>query len=157
MGGKAKPKKHTAGELAAKAKAANESVGGGKAGIAERDNKTKLTTECLEPGCLGVKITSLTVCKTHWSNKHCTCRRAPDPETGFCECFPREKYEPLFNVEKVAVKTHHNQAATLASNKNASKAVRDKLKAQQAAAAVMDASRNQKKEFTAKAQGPRTL
>ena len=34
MGGKAKPKKHTAAELAAKAKAATESVGGGKAGIA---------------------------------------------------------------------------------------------------------------------------
>ena len=29
MGGKAKPKKHTAAELAAKAKAATESVGGG--------------------------------------------------------------------------------------------------------------------------------
>ena len=87
MGGKAKPKKHTAAELAAKAKAANESVGGGKAGIQERDKNAKLTTECLEPGCQGVKLTSMTVCKTHWSNKHCTCRRAPDPETGYCECF----------------------------------------------------------------------
>ena len=60
--GKAKPKKHTAAELAAKAKAANESVGGGKAGIAERDKNAKLTTECLEPGCAGTKLTSLTVC-----------------------------------------------------------------------------------------------
>lgn len=85
QGGKAKPKKHTAAELAAKAKAANESVGGGKAGIAERDNKANLKTECLEPGCQGIKLTSLTVCKTHWSNKHCTCRREP------CECFPAEK------------------------------------------------------------------
>lgn len=159
MGGKAKPKKHTAAELAAKAKAANESVGGGKAGIAERDKNAKLQTECLEPGCAGVKITSLTVCKTHWSNKHCTCRRAPDPTTGCCECFPREKYEPLFEKVKSAVQTHHNQAATLSSNKNASKAVRDKLKAQQAAAAVIDAQKQaqQKKEFTGKAAGPSTL
>ena len=138
QGGKAKPTKHTAAELAAKAKAANESVGGGKAGIAERDSKANLKTECLEPGCVGIKLTSLTVCKTHWSNKHCTCRRAPDPATGCCECFPKEKYEPLFQkaVEKVA--THHNQAATNSSNKNASKSVRDKLKAQQAAAAAVD-------------------
>ena len=93
MGGKAKPKKHTAAELAAKAKAANESVGGGKDGIAERDKKANLTTECLEAGCQGVKLTSLTVCKTHWSNKHCTCRRAPNPETGCCECFPLDKCE----------------------------------------------------------------
>ena len=157
MGGKAKPKKHTAAELAAKAKAATESVGGGSAGIAERDKKAALTTECLEPGCQGVKITSLTVCKTHWGQKHCTCRRAPDPETGCCECFPREKYEPLFMKTKEVVKTHHNQAATLASNKNASKSVRDKLKAQQAAAAIIDASRNNQKTFTAKAGGPNTL
>ena len=66
-------------------------MGGGKAGIAERDSKANLKLECLEPGCAGVKITSLTVMKTHWGNKHCTCRRAPDPETGCCECFPREK------------------------------------------------------------------
>lgn len=156
MGGKAKPKKHTAAELAAKAKAANESVGGGTAGMAERDKKAGLKTECLEPGCAGTKISSLTVCKTHWSNKHCTCRRAPNPETGCCECFPMDKYAPLFTQTKEAVKTHHNQAATLASNKNASKAVRDKLKAQQAAAAIVDAQKqaSQAKQFTAKAQGP---
>merc|ERR1711934_247271 len=108
-------------------------------------------------GCQGIKITSLTVMKTHWGQKHCTCRRAPDPETACCECFPKEKYEPLFcrSVEKVS--THHNQAATLTSNKNASKAVRDKLKAQQAAAAIIDASRQQQKTFTAKASGPNTL
>ena len=157
MGGKAKPKKHTAAELAAKAKAATESVGGGSAGMAERDKKAGLTTECLEPGCQGVKITSLTVCKTHWGQKHCTCRRAPDPETGCCECFPNDKYEPLFQKSKEVVKTHHNQAATLASNKNASKSVRDKLKAQQAAAAIIDASRQNQKTFTAKATGPNTL
>ena len=157
MGGKAKPKKHTAAELKAKEKAANESVGGGTAGMAERDKTAKLTTECLEPGCQGVKLTSLTVCKTHWSNKHCTCRRAPNPETGYCECFPVEKYEALFQKAVSCVKTHHNQAATLASNKNASKSVRDKLKAQQAAAAIVDASRNQAKQFTAKAAGPNTL
>ena len=99
------------------------------------------------------------MCKTHWSQKHCTCRRAPDPETGCCECFPREKYEPLFIKEMVVVKTHHNQAATNSSNKNASKSVRDKLKAQQAAAAVVDAAKQaqQKKAFTAKASGPNTL
>ena len=127
MGGKAKPKKHTAAELAAKAKEATVSKGGGKAGIAERDISANLKTECLEPGCQGVKLSSMTVCKTHWSNKHCTCRRAPDPETGYCECFPVEKYEPLFAKSTEKVKTHHNQAATLASNKNASKSVRDKL------------------------------
>ena len=90
------------------------------------------------------------VCKTHWQNKHCTCRRAD------CECFPAATYEPFFQkAEKVC--THHNQTATLASNKNASKAVRDKLKAQQAAAAIIDASRNNQKTFTAKAGGPNTL
>ena len=151
MGGKAKPKKHTAAELAAKDKAANTSVGGGKAGIAERDAKANLTKECLEPGCAGIKITSLTVMKTHWSNKHCTCRREP------CECFPADKYEPMFERKVESTHTHHNQAATLASNKNASKAVRDKLKAQQAAAAVMDAARQGQKQFTQKAAGPSTL
>jgi len=105
MGGKAKPKKHTAAELAAKAKAATESVGGGKAGIAERDKNAKLTTECLEPGCAGTKLASLTVCKTHWSNKHCTCRMTME----LCTCFPAEKYEPLFQAPKEKVATHHNQ------------------------------------------------
>ena len=153
MGGKAKPKKHTAAELAAKAKAATESVGGGKAGIAERDKTANLKTECLEAGCAGVKLSSLTVAKTHWSNKHCTCRREP------CQCFPADKYEPLFAKPTDTVKTHHNQAATLSSNKNASKSVRDKLKAQQAAAAAVDAARqaSQTKSFTAKAGGPNTL
>ena len=183
MGGKAKPKKHTAAELAAKAKAATESVGGGKAGIAERDKTANLKTECLEPGCAGIKLASMTVCRTHWSTKHCTCRMTIE----MCTCFPKEKYEPLFCkvVERVA--THHNQvssrnplcalapdllrrplsprchsrpalqAATLSSNKNASKAVRDKLKAQQAAAAIVDAARTSSKQFTAKAAGPTTL
>jgi len=151
MGGKAKPKKHTAAELAAKDKAANTSIGGGTAGMAERDKKAGLTKECLEPGCAGIKVSSLTVMKTHWGTKHCTCRREP------CECFPADKYEPMFAKAEVKVATHHNQAATLASNKNASKSVRDKLKAQQAAAAICDASRVQKKEFTGKAAGPSTL
>ena len=153
MGGKAKPKKHTTAELNAKAKAATQSVGGGGAGMAERDIKAKLTTECLEPGCAGVKLASLTVCKTHWSNKHCTCNRAQ------CECFPAEKYEPLFAKPKECVKTHHNQLATLKSDKNASKAVRDKLKEKQAAAAasICDESRKKANTFTAKAAGPSTL
>jgi len=153
MGGKAKPKKHTAAELAAKAKAATESVGGGKAGIAERDKTSKLTTECLEAGCGGVKLASLTVCKTHWSNKHCTCKMTVE----LCTCFPKDKYEPLYCKPAEKVATHHNQAATLASNKNASKAVRDKLKAQQAAAAIVDAAKQNHKTFTAKASGPNTL
>ncbi len=151
MGGKAKPKKHTAAELAAKDKAANTSVGGGTAGMAERDKKANLTKECMEPGCQGVKIASLTVMRTHWSTKHCTCRREP------CECFPADRYEPLFEKKCEAVQTHHNQAATLKSDKNASKSVRDKLKAQQAAAAIIDAQRQGKKEFTTKAAGPSTL
>ena len=153
MGGKAKPTKHTTAEIKAKEKAATVSVGGGKGGVAERDSKANLKTECLEPGCAGVKLASLTVCKTHWSNKHCTCRRAE------CECFPAEKYELLFKKPEVQAKTHHNQLATNASNKNASKAVRDKLKAQQAAAAaaICDTSRQQGKKFTAKAQGPGTI
>ena len=91
------------------------------------------------------------VCKTHWSNKHCTCRRAD------CECFPAATYEPFFaKSEKVC--THHNQTATLASNKNASKSVRDKLKAQQmaAAAAICDDSRRKTHAFTAKQGGPST-
>jgi len=152
-----KPKKHTAAELAAKADAATTSRGGGAAGIAERDKTKNLTTECMEPGCAGVKLASLKVCKTHWGTKHCTCRRAPDPETGACECFPLEKYEPLYHVSKSSVQTHHNQAATLSSNKNASKSVRDKLKAQQAAAKICDESRREAKTFTAKNGGPNTL
>lgn len=153
MGGKAKPKKHTAAELAAKADAALVSRGGGKAGMAERDTKSNLKTECLEAGCAGVKLASLTVCKTHWSTKHCTCRRAE------CECFPKEKYEALYAKPAEAVRTHHNQASTLASNKNASKSVRDKLKVQQAAAAIIDAQKQSKqtKLCTAKAGGPNTL
>merc|ERR1712196_293649 len=125
------------------------SVGGGSAGIAERDNKANIKgAECQEPGCVGVKLSSLTVCKTHWSNKHCTCRRAPDPETGCCECFPREKYEPLYAKVQEKVMTHHNQAATQSSNKNASKSVRDKVKAAQAAAAIVDASKKNELKFT---------
>ena len=157
MGGKAKPKKHTAAELAAKADAANTSRGGGAAGIAERDKTKNLNTECMEAGCAGVKLASLKVCKTHWSTKHCTCRRAPNPETGACECFPLDKYEPLFQKAKDVVQTHHNQAATLASNKNASKSVRDKLKAQQAAAKICDEGRRNVKTFTAVNAGPNTL
>lgn len=91
------------------------------------------------------------VCKTHWSNKHCTCRRAD------CECFPTATYEPFFaKSEKVC--THHNQMSTIASNKNASKSVRDKLKAQQAAAAaaICDESRKKTNNFTAKNGGPST-
>ena len=154
MGGKAKPTKHTTAELNAKAKAATQSVGGGSAGIAERDSKANIKgAECQEPGCVGVKLASLTVCKTHWSNKHCTCRRAD------CECFPADTYEPMFAKKADVVKTHHNQMATNASNKNASKAVRDKLKEKQAAAAaaICDESRRKQSQFTAKAKGPSTL
>ena len=62
MGGKAKPTKHTAAELKAKDKAATQSVAGGKAGIAERSAKTNIKgVECLEAGCAGLKLTSLTV------------------------------------------------------------------------------------------------
>ena len=56
MGGKAKPKKHTAAELAAKVKAATTSVGGGGAGIADRDKTQKIKAECPMPGCGGVKV-----------------------------------------------------------------------------------------------------
>ena len=152
MGGKAKPTKHTSAELKAREKVATQSRGGGGAGIEERSAKTNIKgAPCQEPGCCGLMLTSLTVCKTHWSNKHCTCRRAD------CECFPAATYEPFFaKSEKVC--THHNQTATLASNKNASKSVRDKLKAQQiaAAAAICDDSRRKTHAFTAKQGGPST-
>eukprot|EP00320_Phaeocystis_rex_P020082 CAMPEP_0119055970 /NCGR_PEP_ID=MMETSP1178-20130426/692_1 /TAXON_ID=33656 /ORGANISM="unid sp, Strain CCMP2000" /LENGTH=154 /DNA_ID=CAMNT_0007036641 /DNA_START=30 /DNA_END=494 /DNA_ORIENTATION=+ len=154
MGGKAKPTKHTSAELKAKEKAATQSVAGGKAGIAERSAKTNIKgAQCQEPGCAGLILTSLTVCKTHWSNKHCTCRRAD------CECFPASTYEPMFVKPAEKVQTHHNQTATLTSNKNASKAVRDKLKAQQAAAAaaICDESRKKTHTFTAKAGGPSSI
>ena len=57
-----------------------------------------------------------------------------------------------------SVDRERNQTATLASNKNASKAVRDKLKAQQAAAAaaICDESRRKTNTFTAKNSGPST-
>jgi len=51
------------------------------------------------------------------------------------------------------------QAATLKSDKNASKSVRDKLKAQQAAAAIIDEEKRHKMTptFTAAKGGPKTL
>lgn len=59
---------------------------------------------------------------------------------------------------------HHShavllQAATLKSDKNASKSVRDKLKAQQAAAAIIDEQKRHKMTptFTAAKGGPKTL
>ena len=152
MGGKAKPTKHTAADLKAREKVATQSRGGGEAGKAERSAKTNIKgATCQEAGCAGLILSSLTVCKTHWSNKHCTCRRAD------CECFPTATYEPFFaKSEKVC--THHNQMSTIASNKNASKSVRDKLKAQQAAAAaaICDESRKKTNNFTAKNGGPST-
>ena len=52
---------------------------------------------------------------------------------------------------------HHNQAATQKSNKNASKAVRDKVKEQQAAGRVVDESRKKEYKHTGASKGPKTL
>jgi conjugal transfer/entry exclusion protein len=51
------------------------------------------------------------------------------------------------------------QASTLKSDKNASKSVRDKLKAMQAAAAICDEQKRQKmtSNFNAAKNGPKTL
>ncbi|KAK1351739.1 protein METHYLENE BLUE SENSITIVITY 1-like [Apium graveolens] len=70
MTGKAKPKKHTAKELAAKLDAATTNRGGGKAGIADRTGSTKgghAKYEC--PHC---KITAPDVksMQIHHDSKH---------------------------------------------------------------------------------------
>ncbi|CAH9111338.1 unnamed protein product [Cuscuta europaea] len=70
MTGKAKPKKHTAKEIAAKADAALTNRGGGLAGLADRTGKTKgghARFEC--PHCR-ITVPSLTTMKDHHDAKH---------------------------------------------------------------------------------------
>uniref|UniRef100_A0A7S4FD54 C2H2-type domain-containing protein n=1 Tax=Chrysotila carterae TaxID=13221 RepID=A0A7S4FD54_CHRCT len=138
MGGKAKPKKHTAAELQAKADA-HKPRGGGAAGMEERKITIKFTCEICK-----AQMPSITNLRTHYEAKH--------PK----ETFPEDQYASK-EVKKEAVKVHHNQAATLASNKNASKAVRDKVKEMQKGAAPVDETRRKVYAHTAAAKGPSTL
>jgi hypothetical protein len=66
---KAKPTKHTAAEIAAKAKAANTNMGGGEAGMKDRlggaaGHSKFLCNHCKTP------LTSLTQAKQHHESKH---------------------------------------------------------------------------------------
>uniref|UniRef100_A0A7S0LT82 C2H2-type domain-containing protein n=1 Tax=Coccolithus braarudii TaxID=221442 RepID=A0A7S0LT82_9EUKA len=138
MGGKAKPKKHTAAELNAKA-AAHKPQGGGSAGMAERTIKIKFTCEVCK-----AQMPSITNLRVHYEAKH--------PK----DAFPEEQYcQQVETKEKVAV--HHNQMATIKSNKNASKSVRDKVKAIQQEAAVVDEAKRKVYTHTAAGRGPSTL
>ena len=87
---------------------------------------------------------SLTNLRAHYESKH--------PK----EVFPEATYAAQ-DVKKEVVQVHHNQAATQKSNKNASKAVRDKVKEQQAAGRVVDESRKKEYKHTGASKGPKTL
>ena len=71
------------------------------------------------------------------------------------EAFPEEEYAKQ-DVKKETVHVHHNQAALQKSNKNASRSVRDKVKEQNKAGAVVDEGRKKEYSHTGKG-GPSTL
>lgn len=68
MGGKAKPTKHTAAEIAAKVKAATQNKGGGKAGLADRKGgavgHSKFKCVC------GVAAPDIKTMQAHHESKH---------------------------------------------------------------------------------------
>ncbi|CAH9108705.1 unnamed protein product [Cuscuta epithymum] len=70
MTGKAKPKKHTAKEIAAKADAALTNRGGGLAGLADRTGKTKGGHAKFECPLCRITAPSLANMKTHHESRH---------------------------------------------------------------------------------------
>lgn len=66
MGGKAKPTKHTAAEMKAKAHAATTNMGGGKAGLQDRKGGAVGHAKYMCPICktAAPSLTSMQVCRT---------------------------------------------------------------------------------------------
>jgi len=69
MAGKAKPKKHTAKEIAGKVAAATQNKGGGKAGLADRKGGAAGHAKFKCPQC-GVQSPSIKSAEMHWDSKH---------------------------------------------------------------------------------------
>ena len=69
MAGKAKPKKHTAKEIAGKVAAATQNKGGGKAGVADRKGGAAGHAKFKCPQC-GVQSPSIKSAEMHWDSKH---------------------------------------------------------------------------------------
>ena len=69
MGGKAKPTKHTAKEIAGKVAAATQNKGGGKAGLADRKGGAAGHAKFKCPSC-GIQSPSLKSAEMHWDSKH---------------------------------------------------------------------------------------
>jgi hypothetical protein len=69
MGGKAKPTKHTAKEIAKKVGEATTNKGGGKAGLADRKGGAAGHAKFKCPSC-GVQSPSIKSAEMHWDSKH---------------------------------------------------------------------------------------
>ena len=69
MAGKAKPKKHTAKEIAGKVAAATTNKGGGKAGLADRLGGAAGHAKFKCPSC-GIQSPSIKSAEMHWDSKH---------------------------------------------------------------------------------------
>jgi hypothetical protein len=69
MGGKAKPTKHSAREIASKVAAATQNKGGGKAGLADRKGGAAGHAKFKCPSC-GVQSPSIKSAEMHWDSKH---------------------------------------------------------------------------------------
>ena len=121
MGGKAKPKKHTAKEMAKKAKNANMNKGGGKAGAADRKGGKAGHAKLKCPVCMQ-QAPSMKSMKMHWESKH---HKLPWDETKFEDT--HKKYGGT--VQGVAVAGSANTKKTKRKTK-AEKAA-DKRKAKQ--------------------------
>ena len=69
MGGKAKPTKHSAKEIAKKVGEATTNKGGGKAGLADRKGGAAGHAKFKCPSC-GVQSPSIKSAEMHWDSKH---------------------------------------------------------------------------------------
>ena len=69
MGGKAKPTKHSAKEIASKVAAATQNKAGGKAGLADRKGGAAGHAKFKCPAC-GVQSPSIKSAEMHWDSKH---------------------------------------------------------------------------------------
>lgn len=69
MGGKAKPTKHTAKEIAKKVGEATTNKGGGKAGLADRKGGAAGHAKFKCPSC-GIQSPSIKSAEMHWDSKH---------------------------------------------------------------------------------------
>lgn len=69
MGGKAKPTKHSAKDIASKVAAATQNKAGGKAGLADRKGGAAGHAKFKCPAC-GVQSPSIKSAEMHWDSKH---------------------------------------------------------------------------------------